>query len=270
MAYTDKELSTQDGEIYEMYDFIRGTWAMYLTTRATEVRVSDLQVYEPAPITRGKIRQGEDIRKDVITITVPRGHALAAQFVNIAPEATTSVTIRRNHRTLDFSEAVVIWKGRVIGAEPKGQKTEISCESIYTSMRRIGPRFRAELICQHVLYSAECGADQPAMRVDDTIASMTSPTVLEMNSISGSYDSGWFSGGILEHEGDSRYIIAHSGSTITISRPMQNLSVGDEVALYPGCDRIITTCRDKFDNKNNYLGFPWFPEKNPFQVSIKG
>lgn len=268
MAFEDYEYSVSDAEPFELYDFTRGIWTDYLTTRATEFYISDSQIYRPAAISRGKIQQGEDVRKDTITITIPRGDNLAAQFISIAPETTTTITIRKMHREMNFVDAVVIWKGRVVGGEPKGEKMELSCESIYTSMRRQGLRLRCELICQHVLYDQHCKADQSSMRVDGEVDSMTSPTILDVSEAS-SYDDGWFSGGILDFEGDSRFIISHSDSTIRISRPLSELSVGDEVALYPGCDRTMTTCKDKFDNLNNFLGFPWFPQQNPFQVSIK-
>jgi uncharacterized phage protein (TIGR02218 family) len=134
-------------------------------------------------------------------------------------------------------------------------------------MRRAGLRYKAELICQHSLYSADCGANQPEKRVDDTIASI-SGTTLTMN-VTGTYDDGWFSGGILEYGGNARFITSHSGNTITISRPLAGLGIGESVALYPGCDRTMSTCKDKFDNLDNYLGFPWIPQENPFQISIK-
>lgn len=269
MAFEDYEYTTESGEPFFLYDFIRGTWSDYIASRATELRVSDSQIYRPVAISHGKIRQGEDIRKDTITITIPRGDSLTAEFINIAPEQSTAVTIRKMHRGMDFADAVVAWKGRVVAGEPKGQKFELSCESVYTAMRRIGLRLRCELICQHALYDEECRANQPDYRVDDDISSMTSATQLEMNTIGSSYDDGWFSGGILDYGGDSRFVVSHSGNTIVISRPLPGLSAGDTVALYPGCDRTLATCKDKFDNKLNHLGFLWFPEQNPFQVSIK-
>ncbi|MBA2881840.1 putative phage protein (TIGR02218 family) [Desulfosalsimonas propionicica] len=267
MGFTDLAYSVAGGKPYELYDFVRGTWDMYLTTRATELYVSDQQIYRPAPIKRSKIRHGEDLNKDAITLTVPRGHDLAAQFVNIAPERTTSVTIRSMQRGLTIADALVIWKGRVIGAEPRGEVVEISCESVYTSMRRSGLRYKAELICQHALYSADCGANQPAMRVDDTIAGI-SGTTLTMNA-TGAYENGWFSGGILENDGDARFITSHAGNTIVLSRPLAGLALGQAVALYPGCDRTMATCHSKFDNLDNHLGFAWVPGENPFMISIK-
>jgi len=268
MAYADKENSVADAEPFELYDFIRGTWAMYLTTRATELYVMDNQIYKPAPISRGKIRHGEELRKDSITLTVPRGHDLAAEFIAAAPEETTSVTIRRLHRGLSFSEAVVRWKGRVMGAEPKGEKVEITCESLYTSMRVAGLRTRAELICQHSLYDSGCGVAETNYQITDIIASVSGST-LTMSSLSSSYVDGWFSGGILRTSNNSRFITAHAGNTITLSRPLQELVSGQSVALSPGCDRTMGTCMNKYNNILNYLGFPWIPTQNPFQVSIK-
>jgi len=36
------------------------------------------------------------------------------------------------------------------------------------------------------------------------------------------------------------------------------------VKIYPGCDRVRATCESKFDNLDNFGGFPWIPTKNPF------
>lgn len=265
-TYNDKEFSIADAEPFELYDFVHGTWTMYLTTRATEFYVSDNQVYLPTAITRGRINQGEKINKDSITITIPRGHDLAAQFINFPPETSTTVTIRRLHRGLAFTEAIVIWKGRVIGGEPKGETMDIICESIFTSLRRYGLRLRAELICQHTLYSPECGANQPLYRFDNAISAI-SGTALTMASTSAKAD-GWFNGGILDYQGDTRFILFHAGNTIKISRPMASLKAGITVALYPGCDRTMDICKNKFGNLNNYLGFPWIPSVNPFEVNI--
>jgi len=266
--FTDLEYSVAAGEPFELYDFVRGVWSMHLTTRKTEFYVNDTLIYVPASIGRGGILHGEDIGKDSLTITVPVNHDLVAEFLHAAPEDTVSVTVRKLHRGLTYSDAIVIWKGRVTSVEPSGESASVSCESIFTSMRRNGLRLRCELLCQHALYGAACGANQPAMRVDDAISAMPTTTTLTMSAISG-YDAGWFTGGIVATVNDQRYILSHSGNTLTISRPSSVLYAGLTVALYPGCDRTLSTCEDKFDNLDNFLGFPWMPGKNPFMISIK-
>ena len=80
--FTDLEYSVDSGEPFELYEFTRGVWSLYLTTRKTEFYVHDLQIYEPASITRGKIEHGEDPSRDQITITLPRNHDLVSEFIN--------------------------------------------------------------------------------------------------------------------------------------------------------------------------------------------
>lgn len=268
MAFEDYEYTTDSGEPFYLYDFVRGSWSDYITSKATEFVVTTTnQTYRPVAISHGKVRQGEDVRKDTITITIPRGDNLTSEFINMAPETTTSVTIRKMHRGMSFDDAVVIWKGRVVAGEPKQQQFELSCESVFTAMRRTGIRLRCELICQHALYDSECGVDQAEFETEEEVVTMPSATEIEVDSIT--QDDGWFSGGILKHGEDTRFITRHSGDTVIISRPLPGLEEGEKVFLYPGCDRTLDTCKDKFDNKLNFLGFPWFPGSNPFQVSIK-
>ena len=270
MTFTDKEQSVDDGQPFELYDFVRGTWHAYLTTRPTEFFVNTSRVYKPSAINRDRVRHGEDSLKDSITITLPRGHEIVEHFIHSPSERRTSITIRQLHYGLDFNEAIVIWKGRVVSGAPTGQKVELTCESIFTAMRKQGLRFRCELLCQHVLYSSMCRASQPSMRVDDTISSMPSATVLEMTTNTSGYEDGWFSGGIIQGpDGADRYITKHVGSTIYIDRGLDSLAPDVDVALYPGCDRTRNTCRDKFNNLNNFLGFPWIPTANPFQVDLR-
>ncbi len=270
MTFNDKEYSVDEGQPFHLFDFEKGTWLRHLTTRDKEFYVSDSVIYQPASISHGKIRKGEDVKKDSITIRLPRGDSLAGMFLNTPPESRTNVTIMRLHEGLSFSEAVIIWKGRIVSAEPNGQVLDLVCESFLTALRKQGLRYRCELICQHVLYSGECGADGPAKRVDDTIDTMDSGTVLNMTSVVDGYDDGWFSGGIVQGpEGFRRSITGHSGRQITISRPLSSLESGVEVALYPGCDRTLSTCINKFNNKNNFLGFPWLPKANPFTMDLR-
>jgi hypothetical protein len=74
---------------------------------------------------------------------------------------------------------------------------------------------------------------------------------------------GWFIGGVAEFGVEKRTIVAHVDNTITIAYRMVNLADDDSVDVYPGCDGRNVTCRDKFDNIINFLGFPYIPIENP-------
>lgn len=267
MTYDTKENSVSDAQPFELYEFVRGVWADYLTTRDTELVASPTVTYRPTAIKRSKMRQGDDTLKDPVDLTLPRGDSLASDFINFTPQEVTSVTIKRLHHGLDISEAVVVWKGRISGSNVKNETVTISCESIYTSILRLGLREKTEWNCQNVLYSAECKVDQPSYRVNDTIGAI-SGTQLSMNTIGGSYADGWFTGGVIEYGTTRRFIISHVGGDLIMSRPFPELQAGMEVALYPGCDHLMSTCINKYNNIINYKGFPWIPGRNPFIQSI--
>lgn len=70
----------------------------------------------------------------------------------------------------------------------------------------------------------------------------------------GSLPNGWFTGGILVHNGAHRFIVNHTGTTIKLSRAFVGLPVGAHVSCYPGCDGNLSTCINKFNNVDNFGG----------------
>ncbi len=267
MTYDSIEVSIEGGKPFELYEFTRGTWTGYLTTGASEFYVDAAKTFTPSPIKRTKIKQGQEALKDPVTLTLPRGDSLSSDFLNIPPEQSTSVTIRRCHTGLSYAESVVMWKGRVAGAKTSGESVNIVCDSIYTSIQQNGLRERMEYICQAPLYSVKCGVSQPSFRFDDTTVSVAG-TIVTMTDLS-SFADGYFKGGIVEFTGDRRFIIDHIGNILTLTRPLSVLSGSISVALYAGCNHMMDDCLDKFNNIVNFQGFPWIPSRNPFSGTIK-
>lgn len=63
------------------------------------------------------------------------------------------------------------------------------------------------------------------------------------------------------NDGYRRMILSHSGNNtvLAVAFPNEILS-GDAYNIYPGCDKRATTCRDKFDNENNFHGYLYGPK----------
>jgi len=78
-----------------------------------------------------------------------------------------------------------------------------------------------------------------------------------------SFGDGYFSLGWVEFQGQKRMIVSHVGLNITVQYPFNDMAEGAGVKLYAGCDQRIETCRDKFDNVNNFFGTPYIPQENP-------
>ena len=50
---------------------------------------------------------------------------------------------------------------------------------------------------------------------------------------------------------------------IYLHMPFDDEVVGKQVIVYAGCDKTPQTCKNKFNNLQNFRGFPYIPVKNP-------
>lgn len=87
--------------------------------------------------------------------------------------------------------------------------------------------------------------------------------------------TGWFLGGLLtwltgNNAGLSMEVkqFTNAGGAFELVFPMRNtIQVGDTYSVYPGCDKTLETCRDKFDNVINYRGEPFVPQEQSVAIS---
>ena len=68
----------------------------------------------------------------------------------------------------------------------------------------------------------------------------------------------------LVESGAMRFIVNHVGATLYLSRPFVEDISGQVIDIFPGCDHLRTTCAGKFANGDNFGGFPYIPNINPF------
>ena len=62
-------------------------------------------------------------------------------------------------------------------------------------------------------------------------------------------------------------IVAEYGSGVELLNPVA-IAPGTEVLLTVGCDHSTATCAARFNNLDNYGGFPAIPSKNPFSTGV--
>jgi len=261
MSYLDQENSVSVGAPVELYRFALGAQRFTFTASQAAV-IYQNETYAPVALRRSAIEQGNEINRAGLTLTLPRDNPLADLFLASPPEGVVSVTLRRFHRGDPLTETLVVWKGRVGGARLSGSELTLTCESVATSLKRTGLRARYSLLCRHALYSTGCGALKEAHRVDAVLTSVSGATVnvaAPLLPIDGT-----FVAGMLATNAAQRMIVGHVGPQITLVAPLPSLSVGAAVRLYAGCDHALSTCRHRFNNLDNYGGFPFIPLKNPF------
>jgi uncharacterized phage protein (TIGR02218 family) len=260
VTYEVKELSAQDGQPVTLYKFANERGTFTYTSRASSVTYESTE-YVPQAITHGDVSSSGDMTKDALSLRMPRGNEVAQSLLVGEVDTPTTLTIFRGHEG-DF---VVYWRGRVASSSASGAGITLSCESVFTSMRRPGLRARYQRNCRHSLYGTGCGVSREAMKVVGS-ATAVDGTALVVSE-AGGFADGYFIGGYVRVGLATRFIVAHAGTALTLMRPMESLNSADlpaEVELFPGCDKSRETCAAKFGNLPNYGGFPWIPLKNPF------
>lgn len=259
----------------ELYRFAIGAEA-WTYTSADAPAEHNGETYAPIPIDSDGTEQTAEINRSSERIRVPRDNPIGSQLMSDRLEQVVAVTIYRRLGDL----VAVRWKGRVMRARASGSEITLECESIFTALRQPGLRGRYQRSCRHTLYGRGCNVDKSLHAVPGTIKGGQGPTLIIPQA--GLYPNGTFYGGLLETtvgRHSMRMIIAHEGSQIVLSRPIDDLdpaligygmSYGQHyggaanVIIYPGCDRSRTTCYQRFNNIPNFGGFPWIPGRNPF------
>lgn len=266
MTYSVYEDSLETGTPIELYEFVQGLKRWNFVSGATEI-IKSAQKFEPSSVKRDRVKQTTDTFKDSIKLVFSRDDAFASQYIAFAPEDVTTVTIYRGHYGDPDAQFIVYWKGRVVGAKTSGNQIEVQCESVFTSIKRPGLRARFEYGCRRTLYLKGCNVNRELYKHEGAVLSIAGELVVTVAGAASKPD-GYYTGGmIIAPDGGTRFLTAHTGDIVTMARPMASLVGGQTVAIYPGCDHLKETCKNKFNNLDNFGGFPWIPAKNPYSGS---
>ena len=283
MTYKAKEDGLYLGNPQELYLFSWGdTPTEYFYTSGDETESYGGDSYTPYPIKRGSIGLGDDILILTVPIDCPVVSALQYQLV-------LNLTIYREHR--DDAETIVLWKGRVMGAKYKGDVAELECWTLLKLLELPMPQFIFQVGCNWQVYSTRCGLNPAGNDVNEHPLT----TTIVVGSIDGSKiisedididDEGemynkYFTGGYAEWtdsdgEVHRRFIIESdcrlgASSYIKVLYPFPSGLVATEsMNIMKGCLRNKTMCENEPASQNfaQYSGFPWIPERNPFEDSI--
>ena len=264
MTYSSTEASSQSGRPVELYEFLNGATAYRYTSADGDVIYAG-NTYTAVPISRGSVEATAETARLALDIACAIDLPVLDLFSFMPPENVVLVTLRRMHA--GDGEAIVLWMGRVLNVSWNPASADIHCESVYTSLKRTGLRRLYQNQCPLVLYGPGCNLDRMSFDLSRTVSTVSGVTIT-VTTMAG-YADGYFAGGYLEWERttgvfERRMVRSQVGAAVTISFPIMGLSASDTVILYPGCDHTLATCEGKFDNRLNYGGQPYYPDKNPF------
>lgn len=276
MSYDIIETSKVDGEPFFLYEFKRGGEVFRFTSLARPI-TSGGHVWEPKAISHTGVEQNGNIEKNGVDVTMSVQDEFARQYITFSGEEVTTLTIWRGH---EANDVISYWKGRIVSGSASDEEIAIECESVFTSLRRSGVRPRFQRSCRHPLYGPGCNLNLNNYALNFYASNVSSTTVtLSLINSGDVFDPTIYGGGIIQFNGSFRYIVAVGSNSVVMATPLPSLDdaynefvdVGGSpitVQLYPGCNRTRVECRDRFNNLNNFGGFPGIPTRNPFNSSV--
>ena len=269
MTYATEIKKVEMMPFAEVFELTSGN-RVFLYTSSERDFTFQSNLYKAAVIKRTVPTEDESFKPTRMTVTMPIVDPVNEYLAN-TPIEPTLIKITRVF-IHDPTAYEVIFFGEIIGVNlvEAGDQGVASadCESGTIYFRNKIPRVTYQAFCNNVLYKASESL-RPNCNVNKDDFKTTAIITISGNTISSaSFDAladGWFIGGHVETVyGDFRYITDHVGPLLTLNIAFDaRLVTGATIYAFPGCDKAPPTCRDKFNNFDNFQGFPYIPSNNP-------
>jgi uncharacterized phage protein (TIGR02218 family) len=157
--------------------------------------------------------------------------------------------------------SVILFKGRVGSIDYVGRTSaQITVNSELISLDVDMPRNLYAPNCQHTLFDSGCGLNKNSHGAAGVVGVNSTRSSVQWSNASVAYAQGTitFSSGL--NSGVTASIKAATSAFLTLGYPLpQTPSAGDVFTAYLGCDHTLGTCRSKFNNVQNFRGFPFIP-----------
>lgn len=151
--------------------------------------------------------------------------------------------------------AVTVFDGFVSQTEPGSTEIRLTCRSLMERLSREIPSRTNMPQCPYRLFSASCGVTEVSHA--RTVAAGSTATVVNL-SASSTYAE---AGGRIVIGGVSRMVRSVNGVAVTVMVAFPATPATEAaVTVYPGCDKLRTTCGTKYSNLLRFGGLPDTPK----------
>lgn len=244
-------------EAIDLFRIVNGN-TVWRFTSSTRAYTHDSETYLPIAIGRGSLDLTDEVAKTSLTVSVPQAIELAQALIQTVSNISTTITLFRA-----IAGSVSAWyKGRLSGIEPNGTVLKMTFVSVFTAMKRTGIRRTASRLCPYSIYGALCGVSVDSFYEQVEVVSISGNQLIVnyagTNNFKGGIAARW-------NTDYKSMVVSHVGSTITLSRPLPGLTTS--VLLAVGCNKNFHTCKDVFNNIENYGGFAFMTVNNPYSGS---
>lgn len=266
MTYLASETSQWGGQPVELYRFTRGLTTWNYTTGDVEITYNG-DIYKPVTMRRGDLPINEEKNTSNLEIWMDPTTDIVTEFISGATPAPTGLILIRRHRNeASPTEQAVIFVGQVGLVEFSEGEVHFTCVPIQRSVQRRVPRMLYQTQCNNMLYDVNCTVNPALFTVAAHISAIAGRQVTVPEAAS--KPDGYYNGGFFRDGDTYVFIMTHVGTLLTVLALTPAVLAGDNISLTAGCDRARGTCLTKFNNLDNFLGFPYIPDKNPYESGI--
>ena len=243
---------------------------------------ADPQAFSLAQISHGEHGLSAEFEGKPLTINVTTQNTALAQYFSTASAALINVAIFRlntqklllDGQTLQYGvDSILLNSGRMGNISFNKQAISAEIMPLPFGANQSIPRYYYSKGCNHVLYEPNtCTVLAASFTQTVTIDAMQPSTRTVTISITApGGDANYFRGGVLVHTATGQRAGVDAcdaggpGGKMRLRLKMWNLAFapGDSVTVRAGCNRTLDECVAKFNNKDNFGGFPYGPNRNP-------
>ena len=157
---------------------------------------------------------------------------------------------------------IKLFEGRLIEPELDRNTISVSVASDLDDLNVQMPRNLYQPSCTNTLFDSACGLLRQNHVVSTTIesGSTTSRILCQVNQ-----PQGWFTQGVIEfldggNKGLKRTVRLHESGALLLTLPLlEEPQPGQRINIYPGCDKRLETCQNRFNNFARFRGAPFIP-----------
>ena len=164
--------------------------------------------------------------------------------------------------------AVILFKGRLGNIDQIGRTgARLTVNSDLVLLDIDMPRNVYQPTCLHALYDSGCALVKNSFGTNGTVHAGSTALVINWPGALATYQQGSIAFTSGANAGVTATVGTVSiGASLTLLYPLQSApSHGDAFTAYQGCDHTPWTCASKFNNLENFRGFPYVP---PPQMAI--
>ncbi len=231
--------------------------------------VSSLEIFTRGKITLQVGTQVDTLEVDISSVNtlVLAGGATITQMAHNGGLDGARVRVERvflppTNPTDTSAGSVFLFDGRVSEVDCTRHTVTLQVNSDLELLNIQMPRNLYQSSCMHALYDSGCTVNQAAFTVTGALTSGSTLSALNTNLTQA---AGYFSQGVITftsgvNTGVRRTVRSYSGGVIALTLPLKALpATGDTFTAYAGCDNTQATCQTKFNNLQNFRGFPYIP-----------